>query len=449
MNFTKRIAAALASALMLALPAFAQETVVKTDAPAAESAVNPNEDYGRRVIVSRWYQNWEISAKAGTQAYLGEYVHCHPYFRFKDWWTVPAVDVSLSKWGTQSIGLALGFTYSPFKSLYSATGEDAKYASFAKPDDEKYWVDENFKIARGNMGNAYISVIFDLCNIFGGYKKGRPYNLVASIGGGMMFPIGNVSYKDICASFNAGLINKFNIGRHWSIDLAIRGTLHDDMFNGVSYYTSDDRRNVSVDATIGATLGFSYHFNWRTKANRKQKSNSEGWTTVNEIVQYTDPYKAVEQQAASASAAAAAATAALAAANEKLRQKENAVFGAVSTAQPFFYIQLVNFKIDKWDISNRENVGILFAAETIKAHPDVKFLVQGYADKQTSNPKHNQFLSENRVNAVYDALVNQFGVNPDQLIKSAHGGVDYMFFTDEQCSRSVIITAITGTEEKK
>jgi len=51
----------------------------------------------------------------------------------------------------------------------------------------------------------------------------------------------------------------------------------------------------------------------------------------------------------------------------------------------------------------RENVGILFAAETIKAHPDVKFL----------------------------------------------GGVDYMFFTDEQCSRSVIITAITGTEEKK
>ena len=51
-------------------------------------------------------------------------------------------------------------------------------------------------------------------------------------------------------------------------------------------------------------------------------------------------------------------------------------------------------------------------------------------------------LSENRSKAVFDALVNVFGVNPDQLVRDYKGGVDYMFYDEKELSRCVMITAI-------
>jgi hypothetical protein len=51
-------------------------------------------------------------------------------------------------------------------------------------------------------------------------------------------------------------------------------------------------------------------------------------------------------------------------------------------------------------------------------------------------------LSENRANAVYDALVKEFGVDPNQLIKDYKGGVDYMFYNMKELSRCTMITSI-------
>ena len=49
---------------------------------------------------------------------------------------------------------------------------------------------------------------------------------------------------------------------------------------------------------------------------------------------------------------------------------------------------------------------------------------------------------EGRAQNVYDILVNQFGVPASQLVKDSKGGVDYMYFNDEQMSRSVIISEV-------
>lgn len=429
----------LMAAMLVSVLSFAQ-------ADAAEQY--GDEDMGKRILVNRWYQNWEASLKLGTQAYLSEYVL--DVFDFGDWWNVPAFDLNISKWGTQSIGLDLGFTVSPMKFLYfgAPSSGESRYATFAKPDDAVYSGD--FRMARGNMGNVYASVLLDVNNFLFGYKPDRIYHLVASVGGGIMFPVSKTQYRDVCASFNAGLVSKFNVTDHLSIDLAVRGTLHDDMFNGISYFTSDDTRNLSVDATIGATVGVSYRFDLPTKKTRARKAarqNSEGWTTVDDVVCYTDAYKEVETAAAemgqtiiekdaAVKEMAAAVAASDAAAREMAQTLEQ------YKADNFDYTQMVNFAIDKWEISNREKVIVKSIAETINSRPGTVFSLDGYADKQTSNPKHNQYLSERRVMAVYDMLVNEFGVNPEQLTKTAHGGVDYLFFNDAQCSRSVIVTAV-------
>ena len=97
----------------------------------------------------------------------------------------------------------------------------------------------------------------------------------------------------------------------------------------------------------------------------------------------------------------------------------------------------VFFPIGKATLTAADKARIQLYAEAIKA-TDAKFTVTGYADKATGSAKFNQTLSEKRANAVYDALVG-FGVNPDQLVKGAEGGVDAMFLNDTKLSRTVIM----------
>lgn len=450
----KKFALVFASILAFAVSGFAQD-VAPEDIDSPE-AVAPQR--GKMILVSKFSENWEVSARVGTQAYLGEYVISD--FYFKDWWNFPTIDLGIQKWGTNSIGLALGFTYSPLKTLYfvdKTWTPEKKYCTFGTDHDPIYygkrssWHPGNWYLASGRMGNVYMQAIFNLSNLFGGYKASRFYVAVFSVGGGIMFPMQQTKYREICSSFNAGINNKFRIASHLTLDVEIRGTLHDDMFNGVSYYNTDDQPNLSVDATIGATVGLSYRFNWKSSGKRDAKGrriNEEGWKTVEDVVQSTPDYQNLKAEAEAVSAAVAANVAALAAANDKLDRQQKIIENqqaiineheSVKT-EPFSYRQLVNFVIDTWDISNREKVGIMFAADVIKQHPDIKFLVAGYADMQTATPAHNKMLSDHRADEVYKCLVNEFGVNPEQLETASFGGVDYMFFGDKQCSRSVLIT---------
>ena len=52
-------------------------------------------------------------------------------------------------------------------------------------------------------------------------------------------------------------------------------------------------------------------------------------------------------------------------------------------------------------------VNIQLAAKILKANPDKKYKIAGYADKATGSAKWNQKLSEARAQAVYDALIKE------------------------------------------
>ena len=103
---------------------------------------------------------------------------------------------------------------------------------------------------------------------------------------------------------------------------------------------------------------------------------------------------------------------------------------------------LVNFIVNTTDVVNREKVNLETVAKMIKATPEKKYNVVGYADMQTGTAEGNAQLAQGRAQNVYDILINQFGVSPSQLVKDSKGGVDYMYFNDEQLSRSVIISEV-------
>lgn len=84
------------------------------------------------------------------------------------------------------------------------------------------------------------------------------------------------------------------------------------------------------------------------------------------------------------------------------------------------------FKIGSAKLDDYGKVNIKLAAKTLKANPDKKYKVAGYADKATGSAALNQKLSEKRAQVVYDALIAE-GVNKEQLELVGFGGTDNMF----------------------
>jgi outer membrane protein OmpA-like peptidoglycan-associated protein len=74
----------------------------------------------------------------------------------------------------------------------------------------------------------------------------------------------------------------------------------------------------------------------------------------------------------------------------------------------------VYFQINKSNIDRNNKKVIAKIADAIKATPNVKYVVTGYADENTGNPTFNAKLRNERAQAVYNTLIKN-GVNPDQL----------------------------------
>ena len=99
---------------------------------------------------------------------------------------------------------------------------------------------------------------------------------------------------------------------------------------------------------------------------------------------------------------------------------------------------VIFFKIDTWEITEKSRASRSFLADAIKNTKGV-YSVTGYADKGTGTPQWNEDLSKKRAEAAYNCLVNEFGVPADRLSIHYKGGVDDMFYNDPRCSRCVIV----------
>lgn len=99
---------------------------------------------------------------------------------------------------------------------------------------------------------------------------------------------------------------------------------------------------------------------------------------------------------------------------------------------------LITFPINKSTLSKEARVNLGYFAKVVKDKPGVVYTITGYADKGTGTAEINEKLSRERAQVVYDALVNEFGVNADQLKTAYQGGVGNLFYDDPRLSRSVV-----------
>jgi outer membrane protein OmpA-like peptidoglycan-associated protein len=253
----------------------------------------------------------------------------------------------------------------------------------------------------------------NLMTIFGGYRPDRFFEIDAFAGGGIIYGLTKGSNVP-GATFNAGLANKFRLADRLHLMLDLRGALVSDDFDGEAYLDEPTQKqwdvNHKLDGNFGVTVGLAYNVG-------KEYSK---WRLAERVSKYEYVKEEVDKFI-----------------HDTVYVKDPIIIKEVP--EVWFHI---NFIIDRWDISKKELINIHAVSDLIKSTPNTKYLICGYADKQTATPAHNLMLSENRSKAVYDVMVNEFGVNPNQLVTDFKGGVDYMFYNMKELSRCVMITAI-------
>ena len=378
------------------------------------------------VFTNGFWHNWQLNVGVGPQMYYGD----------NDWkvakkipemWVLPAVDLYLTKWVSPSFGVGLGANWAPFKGLYQTTPRNASNptgprfmnANF-RPDQVTYYKNasseydyQNLAVQKGSYIDVFALAHANLMNLFGGYKPDRFFEIDFFAGGGLIYGFSQ-SGNAPSASFNTGFINTFRLTDQLGLMLNIRGALIGDDFDGEAYVDESDKRhwlaNHKLDGIFGATVGLAYNIGkeyskWRLaeRSSVYKYEKDEVEKIIKEVVPTPAP--------------------------QIIRE----------VPEVWFHI---NFIIDRWDISKKELINIHAVSDLIKSTPNTKYLICGYADKQTATPAHNLMLSENRAKAVYNVMVNEFGVDPNQLVMDYKGGVDYMFYNMKELSRCTMITSI-------
>ena len=248
--------------------------------------------------------------------------------------------------------------------------------------------------------------IYNLSNAIAGYNPDRLFNVSVFAGPGLTFAkaYGDQDKLNALINGSVGLMGQFNVADNWDINIEARGEVSPSIFGKYS--------SAYTDGAVSLTVGASYTFGGKKfvscggDAVDRDALNDEVNRYRSELARTRDALDKARR-----------------AANAKPEVREVVKNVTVLGQRAIF------FQIGKADIDDRGMVEIKLTAKVMKENPGKKYKIAGYADKATGSAARNKQLSEQRAQAVYDALVAE-GVDKDQLEMVAYGGTENMFGKD-------------------
>lgn len=367
--------------VMSALAVMAGVLVVS---PSANAQENGNRDENGKVVrgayeTNKFGDNWFIGVGAGVNSWLVN--GASPKAGV-------AVDAFVGKWITPTVGVRMGW-----KGLKD--GVSAK--------DGYMIADEKF-----NYNSVHADVLWNLSNLFSGYKETRTWNI-------SVYP--TFAYMNAAKNkeFGAGIgmLNNFRLGNRVGLYLDLSALTTKADFAGIS-----PRPKTLVGVLPSATFGLTVNLG---KTGFKRHSS-----VVPAIVpvpfteaQYNnlqDKVNALEKENKD-----------LKAQIEELKNaKPDTV--TVSKAGDLVSPATLYYEIGSTKLSEREEAHLDFYVKNIlEQAPDKVFVLTGSADKGTGTAARNQYLSEQRVNNVKKVLVEKYGIAEDHLIVKAEGATNNRF----------------------
>ena len=355
-------------------------------------------------VTNGFWDNWFFSAGGGAQIYFGK-SDTHGNFGDR---IAPALDISLGKWITPAVGVRL--QYSGLKAKGWSNG-DLPY-SYGNADSKGYYK-EKF-----NTMNLRGDFLWNISNAIGGERTDRFWNFVPFVGAGWARSTGNNTSRDELAA-TVGLLHNLRLSDALDLNIEMKSTFVNQRFA----YTEGGK---GVNAIGAVTAGLTYKFMTR------------GFQRASDLIVVEDNTQYVEQIAQLQALLAKAEQKRM-----KLMQQMNdqqVALNEQNSKEPpviVFPNLAIFFEIGKADISKKEMVNIGYMADVLKQFPEKRYVLYASADKETGTPEFNMQLSQKRGEAVYKAMVETFGVNPDQLRIQAVGSSEQKF-DGAQLNRVVI-----------
>lgn len=355
-----------------------------------------------KVETNRFWSNWFIKVGAGGQVYLGDDDSKASFGKRIS----PTLDFSVGKWFTPGLGLQL--TYSGL-SAKGASYMDGVYANGKKNNKglfEQKW----------DMMYLHGDILFNVTDMLCGYRENRVYSAIPYLGFGWLHSYDAPRNNEFAA--NVGFINRFRLSNRWDFNLEARAMMTKDDFDG-------QLGGKKYEGMVSILAGFTFKFptsSWK-RAEVRTVSTGISMDDMNRI-----QAELREQQDRSRQLESELAT-------ERNKKAEVVVDKQFKVAP-----RIIIFPLGKSTLSKQERVNLGYYAKLIKEAPtDKVFTIVGYADNKTGSSSVNERLSKERAEAVRNALIDEFGVNPSRLKVDYKGGVDNMYYDDATLSRAVIV----------
>ena len=390
--------------------ASAQDVFVDDAASVTEFTCDNNDHY-----FLNWRDNWFIEVSAGGNQPLVERGHAADYLKSVDGalWT-GTYSVGFGRWVSPYIGFRFkgigGSIHYCYPQGTQTTGEGFMHMKAA---------------------NLQVEMLWDMLNSIN-YNPKRVFSIIPffGLGGGVSWDFTNKGNKfgEIPAAWpamhakrvqwtlpvSAGIQFRFRLCKYVDFFAEARAQFYGDNWNNVAH-------GRSVDALVSAMGGFNFNIGGR------------GWNTFNEC-NYVSQIAALNGQVNDLRAQLLACGQEVAALQAQLPcpevQKDCVNAPLMST---------VSFMINSDKIMPTEEVNVYNMAEWLKANPNEKIMVVGYADKDTGTAEYNKGLSERRANAVAKALTDTYGIAADRLTVKWDGS-DVQPYSTNNWNRIVIFT---------
>ena len=366
--------------LMLAVAAFA------ANASAQNTVITSN----------KGGDNWYIGVNAGVatpQQKFGDYGF------FKGF--APKVGVRLGKNLNTVFGLALD------ADVYFKASEKSML-------DSKTFI---------NNMNLDLLGTFNLSNLFAGYKgEPRCFEVVALGGLGWTHAFGYNKANAINAK--AGFDFTFNLGadKAWQLYIepaVVYGLEHfgsrDNILNSGSDFKFDSRA-----AIFQLSAGFNYKFGNSNGTHNFAKAQLRDQAEIDALNGKINELRA-DNNAKDGQIAADART--IADLQKKLADCEARPVQVVEEKKENVLQPHVIFRQGKSTIDPAQYASIEMVAKYMKNHKDAKVKVLGYASPE-GKAEFNQKLSENRANAVKNALIKRYKIAADRITVEGLGATD-------------------------
>lgn len=386
--------------------------VAALSAFAQQQEVEPKPSHAN-FVTNKFWDNWEISAGVGGQTwFFGDNQDEGKFGKRLSY----EVDLSATKWITPVFGARLQGQGLQMKSTCEYLNKNLSdilaggELGFGPQGDWSYYF-------------IHADALINVRNWIGGYKEMRVWQPV--VFGGFGYARSHISGDDRYLNgnqewaFSYGLLNKFRISKAVDLNLELKNMLVRESFGlrgGDEQAAMDNFQKYGN--LFSASIGATYRFNRRGFA-RPEVCPEPDYSAYNKRIEN------LENELANAQASA----------DELAKKLAAAEAPVIYQGKEIPIEMIIFFEWDKHKITQRAGIQLDYLAKMMK-ESEGEFNLVGFASEEGVK-QHNFNLSERRVNAIKDALV-QRGVPAEKLHVDWKG--ESVQFPNLPPNRAVIIT---------